>query len=118
MSDILTTLRQVRSQREAMRDFISAQLKETGRTPIESYRLMHAFIETLEALEAGERERARPLMRKWEYLARAMLDRQLFDAPDAMAISMVDGSVVHGVDATTLKLSEMIQAQRQLLTEA
>jgi hypothetical protein len=119
MEELRSVLDEVRPQRDQMLQYLRTNLKNHGRMPVDSYRLVHAFIETLEALESRDLPAARMTMKRWEAIANAMLDRQLFsDAPNTVAISMSNPEqTISGADGATLQLSQMIRHHRAILLE-
>ena len=110
-------LMEARLQRDQMLEYITSNKVNGRMLGMKSYRLMHAFVETLERLHAGD-QGAHESMKKWETLAHQMLDTQLFEEPYTCAISMSNpGVVANGADGCTVTLSDMIKHQRALLME-
>ena len=116
--DLDGVLNEIRSQRTRMLTYMQTHMKAHGRMPVDSYRLVHVFVEVLEAVQ--QKAPTNALLKRWEAIANKMLDNQLFgDSPNTTAISLSHpGVCVEGVDGTTLKLSEMIHNQRAMLMEA
>ena len=116
--DLAALLDDLRAQRERMLAYMSTHRHPISGLPgMPSYRLVHAFVETLELLHAGDAPGARFSMRQWEAWAHKLLDAQLFQSvPNDVAVSMEhEGAVVRGVDGCTLTLSNMIAEQRAIM---
>ena len=110
-------LNNIRSQREQMLAYMQTHMKAHGRMPVDSYCLVHAFVEVLEAIQ--NQAPTSLLLKRWEAVANKMLDIQLFgDSPNTVAVSISNPAYVEGVDGCTLKLSEMISNQREVLLDA
>ena len=91
-----------------------------GRMPgMTSYRLMHAFVETLEAYHDRNLQAARASTARWQAIATQMLDAQLFGETSTVAISIsAPGHAVHGTDGCTFHLGEMIKQQTEAMEAA
>ena len=104
-----------------MLDYIREECRKHGRMPgVHSYRLMHAFVETIEALHAGDHAAARRHQRQWLAFAHKLLDKQLFDdEPMCRAVSISNpGVTAHGADGVTLHLATMLKEQRAAMRAA
>lgn len=111
-----TLIDDVRAQRQEMLRYMVAHRHPTSGLPgMHSYRLVCAFIETLEHLQAGNVPGARRSISQWEAWATKLLDAQLFSAaPNNHAISMGEAAL-HGADGCTYRLGEMLREQRAVM---
>ena len=108
-------LDEMRACRSRMLAYMQEEHRVHGRMPgMASYRLMHAFVETLEAYHDRNLPVAHTSTAKWQAIANQMLDAQLFGDTSTVAISIsAPGHAVHGTDGCTFHLGEMIKQQKE-----